>query len=133
MDQTTQTKYKLLFVDDDEFFLNLYSHKAERYNIDMKVAGSAEEALKKLHDGFVPDVFVVDLDMPTVSGFQLIETIRNEHLADSAKIVILTNKSEPYYIEKARGLQVNRYIIKATRVPSEVMDEVFDLLEEQKH
>ena len=126
---STTPRYKLLFVDDDEFFLNLYSQKARRYNIEMKVADSAQAALEKLQNGFSPDVFVIDLDMPTVSGFELIEKLQKDHLADAAHIVVLTNKNDPYYIEKSRQYHVDRYIVKATRVPSEVMDEIFDLLE----
>lgn len=128
MEKNETTKGKILFVDDDEFFLNLYSQKALRYHVEMRVAKTASEALDKLSGNFVPDVLMIDLDMPILNGFELIDEIRKRQLAPKAHIVILTNKNEPYYIEKAKKYKISSYIVKATRVPSEVMNEVMLLM-----
>ncbi len=125
---STAVRHKLLFVDDDLFFLDLYSRKAQQYDLEMKTANGAEEAFKKLDEGFVPDLFVVDLDMPNISGFEFIEELKKRGITDKAYIVILTNKNDPYFIQKSKEYNVDRYIIKATRVPSEVMEELVDLL-----
>jgi len=132
MDSDSGNRHKLLFVDDDLFFLDLYSRKAKQYDLDMKTANGGEEAMKKLDEGFVPDVFVVDLDMPNISGFEFIEELKKRGMLEKAYVVILTNKNDPYYIQKAKEYNVDRYIIKATRVPSEVMEELMELLKNGK-
>lgn len=128
MESENTNSHKLLFVDDDMFFLDLYSRKAKQYNLEMKTANGGEEALKKIDAGFIPDIFVVDLDMPNISGFELIEELKKRNILNKAYVVILTNKNDPYYIQKAKEYNVDRYIIKATRVPSEVMEELVALL-----
>ena len=122
----------MLFVDDDVFFLDLYSRKAQQYNIDMKTANGAEEAFKKLDAGFVPDLFVVDLDMPNITGMEFIGELHKRGLTKTCYIVILTNKNDSYYAERSKEYMVDRYIVKATRVPSEVMEELLDLLKSGK-
>lgn len=130
--QSTPAQAKLLFIDDDVFFLDLYNRKAQQYNIDMKVANGAEQAFQKLDAGFVPDLFVVDLDMPNISGMEFIQEIHKRGLTKTAYIVILTNKNDPYFVERSKEYLVDRYIVKATRVPSEVMEELIDLLKSGK-
>ncbi len=122
-------RHSLLFVDDDQFFLNLYAQKAKRYNADVETVTSAQAALAKLDSGFKPDAFVLDIDMPGMNGFELVEELKKRGLTEHIYIVFLTNKSDPTYIEKSREYPIDRYIIKATHVPSEVMEEIFDLLE----
>lgn len=124
-------KHTILFVDDDNFFLDLYSQKAKQYNIVLKIADSAPKAIERLKELPTPDAVVVDIDMPGMNGFELIENIQEKNLAPDAKIVILTNKNEPYYIEKARKYSVALYIVKAARVPSQVLSEVFELLDRE--
>ena len=130
--QSVSARPKMLFVDDDVFFLDLYNRKAEQYNIEMKVANGAEAAFKKLEEGFVPELFVVDLDMPNISGMEFIQELHKRGITAKSYIVILTNKNDPYYMEKSKEYLVDRYIVKATRVPSEVMEDLLDLLKSGK-
>lgn len=128
----TPSRNKVLFVDDDVFFLELYSRKGKQYNLDVKIANGAVEAFKRLDEGFVPDLFLVDLDMPNINGFEFIKELKNRKLLDHAYVMILTNKNERHDIERAQEYGVDKYIIKATRVPSEVMEEAIDILKSEK-
>ena len=94
----------------------------------MKIAHNAQEALYKLENGFSPDMIIVDLDMPVMDGFSFIDVIQEKNLAPQSAITILTNKNEPYYVEKARHHHIDLYIVKATQLPSQVMDSVISLL-----
>lgn len=121
-------KQRVLLVDDDTLLLQLYTRKAEQYDIDFRAVQSADKALEEVRGGFVPDVFIVDIEMPVMDGFELLEQIKKEHLADDAFVLILTNKSEQEFIERAKELGVHEYIVKAMLLPAEVMNEVFRLL-----
>jgi CheY-like chemotaxis protein len=124
--------YKVLLVDDDSFLLNMYSLKFGKSGFDVSVAQNGEEALKKLQDGYVPDVILLDIIMPGMDGIQLLSEIRKSSLAPDATIVMLTNQSETADIDKAKALNVNGYIVKATTIPSEVVQDVLEIHEKRK-
>ena len=124
--------YKVLLVDDDSFLLNMYSLKFTKSGFEVSVAQNGEEALKKLQEGYIPDVILLDIIMPGMDGIQLLSKIREGKLATDATIVMLTNQSDTSDIEKATALNVNGYIVKATTIPSEVVQDVLEIHEKRK-
>ena len=115
---------KVLFVDDDKFLLDMYALKFTKVGYEAKTADSGELALKLLHDGFLPDIFLVDIIMPGMDGLQFMEQVRKENIAPDAIVVFLTNHGEPDDVNRARKLGADGYIVKATTIPSEVLAEV---------
>ena len=115
---------KVMIVDDDHFILNMYKIKFEKCGFDLKLATNGQEALDIARSGYVPDVLFIDVIMPVMGGIQFLETIRAEKLFEHVPIVVLTNQSQAHDIDIARKLGVHSYIVKATTVPSEIVDEV---------
>ncbi|MDD5050407.1 MAG: response regulator [Candidatus Pacebacteria bacterium] len=124
--------YRLLIVDDDKFLLDMHCMKFKKGNFDVHGASSGADALTTLRGGFVPDILILDLVMPTMSGFQLLETIKAEHIADKAVVVVLTNQGQSPDIEKAKKMGVDGYIVKASTIPSEVVEQVIKIFGEKK-
>ena len=114
-------QYKILFVDDDQFILEMYSVKFAQTKHEVRFASSAEEAISILKNGFVPDAIVFDVIMPQTQGFDMISQIKAENLAKGAVLIALTNQSEVEDYERAENLHVHEYIIKANHIPSEVL------------
>ena len=125
-------KYKVLIVDDDEFLLSMYSVKFNKSGLEVVTSTGSADALNKLNEGFVPDVMVLDIVMPGMNGFELLEKIRSLKLAPSAIIIFLTNQGQADDIEHAKKLGANGYIVKASSIPSEVYAEVMKHLEGTK-
>jgi CheY-like chemotaxis protein len=121
-DQVIQKK--ILFIDDDTFLLDMYSLKFSKAGYDVKIANSTELALKLLRDGYVPDVMLVDIVMPGMDGLELVSTIRGEKLASTSVIIMLTNQSASDDVARAQKVNVDGYIVKATSIPSEVLEQV---------
>ncbi len=115
---------KILIVDDDTFLLNMYSLKFSKNNYEVTTCQNGNDALKKLQEGFTPDIVLLDVIMPGIDGLELLHQIREQKLVTNATIVMLTNQSDTADIEKAKSLNVNGYIVKATTIPSEVITEV---------
>ena len=120
---------KILIVDDDKFLLDMYSIKFSEHGFTVDTALSADEALAKFEAGFQPAIFLVDLIMPGMDGFQLIEKLKEKGAAKSAAIVILSNLGQKEDIEKGLGLGADGYIIKASATPSEVVAKVTEIAE----
>jgi|SRR3989344_4666452 len=116
------TKLKILLVDDDRFLLDMYSLKFKKSGIEIDTVASSTAALEKLRTGETYDILILDIIMPTMDGLELLKTIREEKLVPKAAVILLTNQSDD--LEKAKPLGIDGYIIKATTIPSEVVDKV---------
>ncbi|MEK9182218.1 MAG: response regulator [Patescibacteria group bacterium] len=115
---------KVMIVDDDKFLVDMYSLKFSKYGFDIESATKGEEALEKLREGANPDILMLDVVMPSLDGIGLLKKIRQEKLADGAVVVMLTNQGQKSDIDEAEKLGVSGYIVKATTIPSEVVEEI---------
>ncbi len=120
-------KKKILIVDDDDFLLNMYAMKFEKNNCEVKTADSGQNAISVLKAGYKPDILILDLVMPGMDGFAIYEKIKKENLAPKAVGVVLTNQGIESDIQRAKELGFYGYIVKATTIPSEVVDEVLSI------
>ena len=132
MTEAEKAKYKILIIDDDKFLLNMYSAKFKKAGFDVEVLPGTELALDKIKDGFKPDVLLLDVILPKMTGLEFVEKIKEEKLLPGAVFVMLTNQSDSADIDKAKKLKVHGYIVKATTIPSEVVEEVTEIIENNK-
>jgi len=128
-----EKKYSILIVDDDKFLLDMYSTKFRNLGHNAVVANGGEDALSKLRNGPDPEIIVLDIIMPTMDGLELLAVIRKENLAPHATVVMLTNETEPAKIDRAKSMGVGGYIVKATTIPSEVVEEVIHIVKNKQN
>lgn len=119
------TQKKIFFIDDDKFLLDMYALKFTKAGYEVKTSDSTEVALRMIKDeGYTPDVLLSDIVMPSMDGLELVSNIRQNNLIPNAVIIMLTNQSSSDDIAKAKRLNIDGYIVKATTIPSEVLSEV---------
>ena len=124
----TSQKIKVIIVDDDKFLLNMYSTKFGKAGLEVKTAQRGEEALRVLADDkYLPDIIILDIIMPGMNGLDLLAKIRQMGLVKDSTVIVLTNQGQPSDISKAEELGVQGYIVKATTIPSEVVDEAISI------
>jgi CheY-like chemotaxis protein len=121
-------KKKILLVDDDKFLVDMYTVKFREANFDITPAFSGEEALDKIKEGIIPDVILMDMIMPGMSGLDFLGTLRQNKQAENAVMIVLSNQGQKSDIEEAKKLGVDGYIVKANTIPSEVLDQVIDIM-----
>lgn len=126
------TLKKILIVDDDTFLLDMYSLKFVKSNFDVSTALGPEIALEKLRQGFEPDIILLDIMMPVMDGFELLENIKKENLALSSIFIFLSNRGQKSDVDRAKELGASGYIVKASSTPSEVIEKVVKIIEEAK-
>ena len=125
---------KVLIVDDDKFLLDMYCMKFSKNGFEVHGMPGGTEALALLRGGIRPDIIMTDLVMPNIGGFDFLETVSKENLAPKAIRIILTNQGQASDIEKAKQIGVDGYIVKASTIPSEVVEQVKKIFEEHsKH
>jgi DNA-binding response OmpR family regulator len=122
--------YRVFLVDDDRFLLDLYAVKFKSAGHEVHAFGGGEECLAALRKKEAsPDAVLLDLIMPGMSGFEMLEAMRKENLAPKAKVIILSNQGQDSDIKRAKELAADSYIIKASAIPSEVLAETVRTIE----
>ncbi len=126
--------YRIYLTDDDRFLLDLYAVKFKNAGHTVQVFTSGEELLALLRKkGDAPDAILLDLIMPGLDGFMVLEAIRKESLASKAvAIIILSNQGQEADLEKAKALGAENYIVKASAIPSEVLTQTITTIEKKK-
>ena len=122
----TETKpLKILLVDDDRFLLDMYLLKFKKAGMEVDVSPNSAHGLEKLRGESLFDIVIVDIIMPGMDGLEFLKKVREEKLALRTVFVMLTNQTDSE--EKAKSLGVDGYIIKASTIPSEVVDQVLEI------
>jgi CheY-like chemotaxis protein len=120
---------KIFIVDDDKFLREMYVTKFSSSGFEVDGVGSVREAVEKLEEGYNPDVLIFDIVMPMEDGWDLAQQVKEKELAKEAKRVVLSNQGEETDIERGKEFDIDLYIVKAMKTPSEVVAEVTKLLE----
>lgn len=128
----TDSRRKVLLVDDEKFLLEIYSIKFLRRGFDVFACGSADEAITTLEKGYEPDVIVFDITMPHKSGYEFLEELQYLKLAKHALKVALTNESQEAEMRRTKELGAVAHLVKARFTAGEVVDQV-ELLLEKNH
>lgn len=127
---TPASKQSILLVDDDSFFLSMYATKFEKSGYSVQTFLSVDEALQALRAGFVPDIVIFDIVMPEKNGFDFLTTLRAENLAPDALKMALTNEDHDEDRARATELGVDLFMVKASLIPSEVVETVHQAVED---
>jgi len=72
-----EQKKKILIVDDDVFLLDMYAMKFNQNNFEVNTATDGADAIEKLKGGFIPDVILLDVIMPKMDGFEMLQQIND--------------------------------------------------------
>lgn len=123
--------YRIYLVDDDRFLLDMYAVKFKNAGHDVSAFQGGEELLAALRKDPLPDAVLLDVVMPNMTGFETLEQIRKEKLAESTKFIILSNQGQDTDLDKAKELKTAGYIIKASAIPSEVFAETISIIEKK--
>lgn len=124
----TDKKYSILIVDDDKFLVDMYTTKFMEKGFQVEAAANGPEALQKIDNNLKPDIFLVDIVMPTMDGFELIQHIIQRQKEKRSSIIILSNLGQREDIEKGLTLGAGGYIVKASATPTEVVDKVIEIV-----
>ncbi len=118
----------IIIVDDDKFLLDMYAVKFGEHGFNVETFHSGELALEKIRKGTKAKAILMDIVMPGMTGLELLETIQKEELCKEIAIVVLSNQGEDVDIQKAKDLGADGYIVKASTIPSEVLEQTITIM-----
>lgn len=126
-------KKKILLVEDDVALSTVYKSRMELEGFEIREVNNGEEALSAAID-FKPDLILLDAMMPKISGFDVLDILRNTAETANIRIIMLTALSQPKDKERAEALGVDDYLVKSQVVIGDVVERVkfhLGLLEQQ--
>lgn len=123
---------KVLIVEDDRFLLDMYVMKFNERGFTVDTAFGGQEALNKIEKGEVkPEVVLLDLVMPGVGGFEVLEKVKKNNMLPTSLIVILSNLGQKEDIDRGMALGADGYIVKASATPTEVVNKIESIIKEK--
>ena len=114
---------KILLVEDDEALATVYKARLDIEGFNTLGVFNGEEALSAAID-FKPDLILLDAMMPKISGFDVLDILRNTPETAQVRVIMLTALSQPKDKERAESLGVNDYLVKSQVVIGDVIERV---------
>ncbi len=121
--QPDQKPKKVLLVEDDDALADVYLTRLQAEGFDVKRVPNGEDALTATLQ-YRPDLILLDVMMPKVSGFDVLDILRNTPEVGSVKIIMLTALSQESDVERAKSLGVDDYLVKSQVVIADVVDRI---------
>ena len=118
-----EQKKKILLVEDDIALSAVYRSRLEIEGFDVREANNGEDALSATVE-YRPDLILLDVMMPKISGFDVLDILRNTQETANVRIIMLTALSQPKDKERAESLGVDDYLVKSQVVIGDVVARV---------
>ena len=117
----------ILVVEDDPQIQQIYQFKLDISGFTVLCASNGEMGLA-LAEAHLPDLILLDLRMPVMSGDEMLAALRSTDWGADMRVIILTNISKTEAPAGLRFLGVDRYIVKAHQTPAQVVEIVREVL-----
>ena len=122
----------ILLIEDDPFLIDIYTTKLKESGFSVRVANNGEAAIGKLEEK-KPDLVILDIVLPGIDGWEILKKIKSSpQRFQDLKIIILSNLGQKEEVERGINLGSIKYLIKAHYTPSEVVQEIKEILENSK-
>lgn len=113
--------FTVLLIEDDPFFSSTYAMKLEQKGYRVYIADDGAKGLRMMEHE-LPDVVVLDVLLPRLNGFEVLERAKQNKKLAGIPVIMLTNVWGEEDIARGRALGAVEYFIKAHTMPSEVME-----------
>lgn len=120
---------KLFIAEDDPLMIRMYERAFRLGGHELTMAGDGEEALATLQKmDQKPDVIILDIMMPKISGFDVLRKIKEDENLKKIPVILLTNLSGQEDAEKGLELGAVLYLVKSEYSPKQVVEKVEEII-----
>ena len=120
--------HSVLVVDDSHVIRRLVEVCLDQLQLQVTTVATGEEAKTELVAN-PPDVLILDVGLPDISGWEVLEFARSESSLDGLVVIMVTGRTDASDVERADSAGADRYIMKPFR-PAELRRVVLDTLHE---
>jgi CheY-like chemotaxis protein len=127
MNAEKNASIKVLLVEDDSFLSSIVFGRLNKEGYNLRLAKDGEEALAEVAKE-VPHVMLLDLIMPGIGGFEVLERVKADDKYKDISVVIFSNLGQEHEIERAKKLGADDFLIKAESTPGVVIEKIKQVL-----
>jgi chemosensory pili system protein ChpA (sensor histidine kinase/response regulator) len=117
----------VMVVDDSITMRKVTTRVLENHSLEVMTAQDGVDAVEKLHDR-VPDLMLLDIEMPRMDGYQLLEHVRADARLRHVPVVMITSRAGQKHRKKARVAGANAYLTKPYQ-EADLVEQVSEMLE----
>jgi DNA-binding response OmpR family regulator len=114
-------KKKIAIIEDDQVLAEMYKIKFETEGFEVRLADNGRMGLELL-ETYLPDVALVDLMMPEMTGEEMLHALRATDWGKQTRVIIMTNVSRDEAKIDLSKLDVSEYVVKAHTTPHQIID-----------
>lgn len=114
---------KVLIVEDDKFLSELISTKLDKEGYEVDIALDGETGLTKIKEG-KPDIVLLDIMLPGIDGFEVLEKMKAEEGSKNTPVIILSNFGQEEKVERGLTLGASDYLVKANFTTGEIVEKI---------
>jgi DNA-binding response OmpR family regulator len=114
---------RILLVEDDDALASVYLTRLQAEGFDVKRVTNGEDALVTVLS-YRPDLVLLDVMMPKLNGFEVLDILRNTPEVGNVKVIMLTALSQDADKQRAEALGVDDYLVKSQVVIADVIDHI---------
>jgi DNA-binding response OmpR family regulator len=114
----SQAAKSVLLIEDDPAISEMYRYQLETDGYRVEVASNGNSGWE-LIQSMKPDVVLLDIRLPGMDGFQILEAVREHKLAE-IPVVVLSNFGDAQMMQRAKALGVREYLVKSRITPEQI-------------
>jgi DNA-binding response OmpR family regulator len=114
---------RILVVEDEQMLARIIGMKLEEEGYEVTHAYDGEQAYQALIQPVIPDLVLLDILLPKMSGFDVLTKLHEEKRA-IPKVIVFSNFAQKSDVEQAQRLGAIDYIVKAAFSPAEILSKV---------
>ncbi len=120
---------RILIVEDEEIMIDLLQRKLKAHGYEVLVARDGEEGLRLIKaEG--PDLIIMDLVMPKMDGFMVMEEIQKDEGLKKIPLIVISNSGQPVELGRVKDLGAKDWLIKTEFNPQELVEKIKNQLGE---
>lgn len=116
-------KKKILIADDEEVLVQMYKRKFEKAGYKVLEAFDGDDVVKILNKE-TPDIILLDVIMPKMDGFLILEKLKSNPKTKKIPVILLTNLAQKEDIKKGLKIGADSYLVKSELTPQQVLDTI---------
>ena len=119
----TQSKKKILLVEDDSMISSMYKTKFEAEGFEVFIADNGAVGLE-LTKKERPDIIMLDVILPQLDGFSVLEQVKQDETTKNIPVIMLTNLGTEEDKKKGEKMGALDYLVKASLTPGQVSEKI---------
>lgn len=114
---------KILLIEDDSLIIKIYTTRLVADGFQVLSASNGEEGIR-IAEQERPDLILLDIMMPKMDGFTVLESLRNHDALKHIPIIVYSNLAQESEMKRALELGANEFIVKANISPTELVNKM---------